>query len=200
MAFKLPPLPNAQLFDENGYPTSVMQQYWQELTGAVTGALLTLANVTGVILPSYDQAIKDAKKAASDANAAAAAAQKAASDSAAMAAANAREQALVNSYIDPSSVLTATPTTISIAAHTRHYADGTTASVNAGTVAATASGDTDYVSYSDPTRKGGAVTYIVSTTQSTQIGDTHVVGAVKIPATGLASGGKGPQPPGYVQP
>lgn len=131
------------------------------------------------------------------------AATQAALDAAAAAAATTeatkREQALVNSYIEPDSVLTATPTTISIAAHTRMYADGTSATVNAGTAAATASGDTDYVSYEDPERDGGSVTFVVSTTPPVQTGNTHVVGAVAIPATGTADGGEGPRRPGYVQ-
>lgn len=110
-----------------------------------------------------------------------------------------REQALVNSYIEPDSVLTATPTTISIAAHTRMYADGTSATINAGTASASASGDTDYVSYEDPERDGGSVTFVVSTTPPVQTGNTHVVGAVAIPTTGTADGGEGPRRPGYVQ-
>jgi hypothetical protein len=106
-------------------------------------------------------------------------------------------------YIEPSSVLTATPTTITIANHTRYYpqpsGDPISVSVTGGTVSATGSGDTDYVSYSDPMRAGGSVTYIVSTDAPTQTGDTHVVGAVLIPDTGTADGGDGPRRPGFVQ-
>lgn len=110
-----------------------------------------------------------------------------------------REQALVNSYIEPDSVLTASPTTITIAPHTRMYADGTSAAVNGGTAEATASGDTDYVSYIDAERDGGTVTYQVSTIPPTQSGDTHVVGAVQVPTTGSNDGGAGPRRPGYVE-
>lgn len=112
--------------------------------------------------------------------------------------ATAREQALVNSYIDPASVLSADPTTITIAPHTRRYADMTSAPVNGGTIPATAPGEIDYVFYSDSTRAGGAVTYQVSTTPPVQTGDTHVVGAVQIPDTGTVDGGEGPRRPGYV--
>lgn len=141
-----------------------------------------------------------AQGAALKAQQAADAAAKAASDASAAAAASSKEQALTNSYIVPSSVLKATPTTITIAAHTRYYTDGTSVAVNAGSVAATLAGDTDYVSYSDPNRTGGAVSYQVSTNPPTQAMNVHVVGAVTIPSTGTANGGQGPERPGTVQP
>lgn len=111
-----------------------------------------------------------------------------------------REAALQGSYIEPTAVLTASTTTITIASHTRFYTDGSQVSVNGGTAPASGSGDTDYVSYNDPPRTGGTVSYIVSTVAPVQTGDTHVVGAVTIPATGTQSGGDGPRRPGYVQP
>jgi len=123
----------------------------------------------------------------------------AAASAAALTDATKREQALVNSYIEPDSVLTASPTVITIAPHTRMYADGTSAPLNGGTATATGSGDTDYVSYVDPERDGGTVTYVVSTTPPVQTGDTHVVGAVLIPAAGTSDGGSGPRRPGYVE-
>lgn len=103
----------------------------------------------------------------------------------------------------PASVLTATPTIITIASHTRFYpqptGDPIAVDVMGGTAEATGSGDTDYVSYSDPSRSGGAVSYIVTTLAPTQTGDTHVVGAVLIPETGTTDGGEGPRRPGYVE-
>lgn len=164
----------------------------------VLGQIVTLLNAIRAIpeiqaqLLLLDSATQAALDAAELAQMAAAGAQ-ASTDS------TKREQALVNSYIQPDSVLTASPTTISIAAHTRLYADGTSATVNAGTVPATSSGDIDYISYVDPERDGGAVTYIVSTTPPVQTGDTHVVGAVSIPETGMVDGGAGPRRPGYVE-
>jgi len=141
-----------------------------------------------------------AQTAADTAQTAAVAAQTAADTAQSSTDAVSKETALQNSYIQPDSVLTATPSTISVAAHTRYYADGTTAAVNAGTVAATAAGDTDYVSYSDPSRAGGTVAFVASTTAPVQTGDIHVVGAVNVPMTGTASGGRGPAHPGTVQP
>lgn len=111
-----------------------------------------------------------------------------------------REAAIQSSYIDPASVLTADPTTITIAAHTRFYGDGTSAPVNGGMIAASAPSDVDFVFYDDPDRDGGAVTYQLSTTPPVQTGDRHVVGAVTIPAAGTQDGGEGPRRPGFVEP
>lgn len=152
-----------------------------------------------IVLPVIQAALADLAIATQAARDAADAANAAAGDAAAVAASNAREQALVNSYINPSSVLTASPTTITIASHTRMYADGTSVAVNGASAVATGPGDVDYVSYSDPNREGGAVTYIISTTPPVQTGNTHVVGAVEIPATGTAQGGEGPRRPGFVE-
>lgn len=164
----------------------------------VLGQIVTLLNAIQAI-PEIQAQLVNLDTATQAALDAAAAAQTAADSAQSTTDAAKREQALVNSYIEPDSVLTATPTTISIAAHTRMYADGTSASVNGGTVATTAAGDTDYVSYEDMARTGGAVMYIVSTTPPVQTGDTHVVGAVLIPETGTVDGGEGPRRPGYVQ-
>lgn len=144
-------------------------------------------------LTTAQEAIVVAQQAAEDAKDAADAAQ-------AQADATKREASLVGSYIDPDGVLSASPTTITIAAHTRRYADGTSAPVNAGTATATAPGEINYISYNDPMRAGGAVTYIVTSDPPVQTGDTHVVGAVQIPDTGTVDGGPGPQRPGTVYP
>lgn len=197
---KLPRLvSNAQIVDKDGLPTSTFQQWWQQVVSRIELAITTIVDLTGIqeqfelALQQAQQATQQAQDAAADAAAAAAAAQSQTD-------ATQREAALQGSYIEPASVLTASTTTITIAAHTRMYADGTSASVNGGSLAATGSGDTDYVSYSDAERDGGVVTYQVSTTAPVQTGDTHVVGAVQIPATGTVDGGEGPRRPGYVIP
>lgn len=150
------------------------------------------------ILPAIQEALEAAQQAAQNAMDAAEAANDAAAVAQNQTEATKREAAIQGSYVEPASNLTATPTTITVNGHTRRYADGTSAVVNGGTVAATGPGDTDYVSYVDNDRAGGAVTYIASTTPPTQTGDTHVVGAVAIPATGEVEGGEGPRRPGYV--
>lgn len=186
MAYKTLKLPRLPIgWDKQ---PQLFERYWDEAMTSIEKSLNAILS-----LPEIQAAIDAA-------NAAAAAANTAATSAGAAATAAAQETALVNSYITPSTILSATSTTITIASHVRHYADGTTASVTGGTIAATAVSDVDYVSYSDPTRAGGSVTYAVSTTQPPQTGSTHVVGAVTIPATGTQAGGDGPQKPGHVEP
>ncbi len=199
MAVRLPRLlSSTELVDAARRPSQAFQRYWQTFAETIEQAINAIATILG-ITEELDQAIRDNKQATEAAQAAAAAAQQAAEDAAAATVATKREAALQGSYIEPTSVLTATPTTINMAAHVRYYADGTSAPVNAGSAPATAATETDYVSYSDPERDGGTVSLIVSTVAPVQTGDTHVVGAVLIPATGTSDGGEGPRRPGYVQ-
>lgn len=181
------------IVDEQGRMTPEFARRLQDILTTLATAINSLQ-----ALPIIQEALAALPAVIQQAQDAADAAQAAADGASGVAASNAREQALVNSYIEPDSVITATTTTITIAAHTRRYADGTSAPVNGGTAAATAATDTDYVSYIDPERDGGAVTYIVSTIPPVQTGDTHVVGAVTIPDTGTVDGGTGPRRPGYV--
>lgn len=161
--------------------------------------LAVLPIIQAALIEAQDAA-EAAQGAADVAQAAAEAAQTQADAAQAEAEAIKREAALTGSYIEPDSVITATPTDITIASHTRYYADGTSVAVTGATVPATAPADVDYVSYVDVDRTGGAVTYVVSTTPPVQTGDTHVVGAVTIPAVGTANGGRGPSRPGEVLP
>lgn len=106
---------------------------------------------------------------------------------------------LANSYVEPSSVLSAASDgTITIAAHTRVYGD-TSVSVDGGSVAGFAQGAFVQVYYDDAAREGGAVTYQGTTSLVSQEGARHIVGGVTIPATGEPPvEGQGPRPPGYV--
>lgn len=199
MAVRLPRLQSTtEITDEQRRPSLPFQRYWQQTVELIELAINTIARLTG-ITDQLDEAIKANQEATREAKEAAAAAKIAADEAAKQSAATKREAALQGSYIEPSAVLTADPTTITIAAHTRRYADDTSAQVDGGTATATGSGDTNYISYEDADRSGGAVTYIASTTPPAQTGDTHVVGAVMIPATGTVDGGTGPRRPGYVE-
>ena len=188
-------------------PTLSQAQPFVDKDGRLTNEALRRLNEILGGLTRQGNATAEAINAANLAAAAADAAQQAA-DMAQIAADQAQssgnvtssELALQNSYISPVSVLTATPTTITIANHTRYYADGTSASVNGGTIAASGPGDTDYVYYDQPSRAGGTVSYQVSVTQPIQSGDRHVIGAVMIPTVGMANGGRGPRAPGTVEP
>lgn len=185
------------IVDSSGRPTPAFMRLINGNNSNLEQAVNALA-----ALPLIQQALSDAQQAAQDAQGAADQAQTAADAAQAQAEANKREAALTGSYIDPSSVITSDSTTITISAHTRYYADNTSAPVDGGTAPATSPGDVDYISYLDPTREGGSVSYIVSTTQPVQTGDTHVVGAVMIPTPeqGTVDGGDGPAPPGKVLP
>ena len=108
--------------------------------------------------------------------------------------------ALVNSKTNPiDGLLTATSDgVITISAHTREYADGTSVAVNAGSV--TNAGPFVRVYYMDAARTGGAVTYLATTDEITQTGNVHIVGGVAIPTAGQPpSEGVGASPPGYVR-
>lgn len=111
------------------------------------------------------------------------------------------EVSLANSYIEPTSVLSASSDgTITIAAHMRVYGD-TSVSVDGGTVGGFAQGAYVQVYYDDAAREGGAVTYQGTTGLVAQEGARHIVGGVTIPAAGQPpSEGSGPRPPGYVPP
>lgn len=174
-------------------------RYWQQLVEQVERTINAIADILG-ITDQLEQALQQAQQAIETAQQAAETAQQAADAAQQQSEGQKREAALQSSYIDPTSVLTATSTTITIAPHTRYYSDGTSAAVSGGTVPATTPGDVDYVSYEDAARVGGAVSYLVTTDAPTQTGDTHVVGAVTIPATGTTDGGEGPQRPGFVRP
>jgi type II secretory pathway pseudopilin PulG len=200
MAIKLPRLlSGAPIVDDDGRPTLSFTRYWQQFAEQIERVFNTIAQILG-ITDQLDEALKQAQQAIETAQQAAQTAQDAADQAQQQTGAAKREAALQSSYIEPASVLTATPSLISIAAHTRYYSDGTSAAVNASTVAATSPDDIDYISYDDPERDGGTVIYVVSDAAPVQTGDTHVVGAVQIPNTGTADGGDGPQRPGYVRP
>lgn len=162
----------------------------------VVNAIVDVLNIQEQLRAALDKA----EEAIIVAQAAAESAQAAAETAQQQADATKREAALTGSYIDPDVVLTASPTMITIAAHTRYYADGTSVPVNGGTAIATGPLEVDYISYVDADRSGGDVTYIVATTPPVQTGDTHVVGAVQIPDAGTVEGGNGPQRPGQVYP
>ena len=183
------------IVDKDGRPAAWFVRLINDNNGNVTEAINQIAQ-----LPAIQEALLELDAATQAANAAAAAAQAAANGAQTSTDAQKREAALQGSYIEPDSVVTASTTTITIAGHTRKYADGTSATVSGGNVPATGMGDIDYVSYVDAARTGGAVTYAASTTPPVQTGDTHVVGAVTIPTTGTADGGAGPRRPGFVAP
>lgn len=114
--------------------------------------------------------------------------------------ASARDQNLVNSYVDPGSPLHGADLTITIDPHARVYGDGTRVTVAGGTLAVSAYSTRYWITYLDPDRTGGAVTYVATDNylNAAQSGDRHVVGDIVTPADATAppSTGNGPRPPG----
>lgn len=154
------------------------------------------------LIPGLEEAIAAA-------NAAAANAQAAADNANAAADSVTSESSLVNSgpvnYTPP--LLSADNAgNVTIANHDRQYGDSVlnpTVSVTGGLIASGAAvGDIVRPYYLDPTRAGGAVTYLFTVNDDTapvQGGDTHVLGAVTIPAAGTQDGNP-VRPPGQVSP
>ena len=105
---------------------------------------------------------------------------------------------LINSYTDPSTILSATDAgddtiTITIVDHDRVYGDGTTVSVTGGTLTGLLPATRYYVFYDDPDWEGGTVTY--ETCDCPEMGGQgngqHAVGDIITPAIGGATTGGG---------
>lgn len=188
MGLKLPRLQRTIAIVNNaGQPGLEFHRWWQTVAESIEQAFNELeANVT---------AIAAAQSAANAANAAAANANTAAANIT-------NEASLTNSYVT-GLTLTATDAgasaSIAISAHTRVYGDGSSVSVNSGSLTGLAYSTTYYVYYDQASRLGGAVTYASTSSQATaaQTGNRHFVGAVKTPAAaGGPSTGYGVSPPG----
>jgi hypothetical protein len=167
---KLPRLPHGwkdqpQLFE----------RYWDEAMRSIESNINAL-----LAIPGIQVAIDAANTAAANANTAADAAVDAAADAA-------RVAALTNSGVSGITI-TATDSgsncTITISAHTRVYGDGTSVSVNGGSVTGLAYSTQYYMYYDQPSRLGGAVSYAATTVKldAAQTGDRHLVGTVTTPA------------------
>lgn len=189
----------------DGSPSQDYQTKWQRVMENIE------ASVNAVI--DAQNAADAATAAAATANAAAGAANTAAT-TAAGAAATANTAATAASSASAlatsgTSGLTITATdigasvTITISAHTRVYGDGTSVAVTGGTVTGLAYSTVYYIYYDQPSRAGGAVTYLSTTTQATaaQTADRHSLGAVTTPAAAAPPAtGRPNLPPGVVEP
>lgn len=88
---------------------------------------------------------------------------------------------------------------VTISAHTRLYSDGTSVSVDSGSITGLSYSTLYYIYYQDSSFAGGAVTYQTTTDMATaaQAGDTHLVGSVTTAASGgVDTGGGVLGPPG----
>lgn len=177
----------ASYFDAQGRPTAQMQLLWQrhcealeQFADRISQQVTDNSNLIAQILA--------ANALATAANATANAVQQA--------------SALAGSYPDPVGVLSADNTgAITIASHTRRYLDGTSASVDAGSLSGFANGAFVTVFYEDAGREGGAVTYQGTTGATSQEGNRHIVGSVTIPQAGdPPASGNSPTAPGFTPP
>lgn len=175
----------------------LLERYWDIQATKLEGVLNQILTIPLIIdaLADLEAATQAAQDAADNANAAADAVTS--------------ESSLVNSY--PSNftapLISADNTgLVTIANHDRVYGDSTlnpTVAVTGDTIATgEAAGTIVRVYYNDPTRAGGAVTYLFTVDPAdppVQGGNTHVIGAVEIPAAGSVDGGY-VRPPGYTGP
>jgi hypothetical protein len=117
-----------------------------------------------------------------------------------------REKSLNNSYVIEDGVISADNTgVVTVSSHTRGYGDpvlNPNTSVTGGSLPTTAvPGDIVRIYYEDPNRIGGVVPYFYEIDPAPvlpQSGDTHSVGAVVIPTSGVGEG-KTPNPVGYIE-
>lgn len=206
MSFRLPRLPQTE-------PTYQQWQiWWQQVVEAIEAQeggqdelIQALADAVAAIAAA--QAAADAANtAAVAAGVAAAAADTAASAAQTTANDITSSSALGSSYVDDAGISAfdaGASATATIGAHTRYYPqpDGSTVnvSVGAGSVTGLAYLSGYYIYYEDPTRAGGAVTYLATTNAATaaQAGSRHVVGFVSTPAAlGSSIIGKNVRPSG----
>lgn len=173
MAEKLPRLNyKAPIAGKEGLPTFQFHRDFDAFAKAIETSLSGLAEAIAAVAAAQD---------AADAANTAAAAANAAADTA-------TSVAQITSSGVSGATLTGTDAgtdaTVSISAHTRIYGDGTSVSVNSGSVTALAYSTLYYVYYDQASRAGGAVTYQATTSQTTaaQTGDRHLVGQVTTPA------------------
>lgn len=173
MTFRLPRLPRSvQITDSDGGPSIDFQRWFQSAMIQIETSL---------------NAVQDALDAAAVADAAAAAADAAAVTANTAATNVTSAQNLIDSYVTGITI-TATDAgsdaTINISAHTRVYADGTSVSVNSGSLTGLSYSTLYYIYYDDADRAGGAVTYVATATDTdaVQTGNRHVVGSVTTPA------------------
>jgi hypothetical protein len=194
-----------QIVEENGTATYTYHMFWQTFVKTLAQILTTLEENVDAIEEALEAA-GIALDAAETAQAAAEAAQTAA-DTANTAAETAQDAvteatnsaSLLNSGTN-NCVLTATDAgtdaSITISAHDRFYADGTTVGVNGGTVTGLSYTTLYFIYYSDPSRAGGAVSYVATTNSNdaAQLGDVHYVGSIMTPAAAASNTSGSPNP------
>lgn len=173
MALRLPRLINSfAIAEKEGLPTLTFIQWWDAFAKQIEASV---NSITAAL-----EAAGIAQTAATNAQAAADAAQ-AAADSVENVAklSNSGTSGLTITATDAGSDVT-----INISSHTRLYGDGTSVSVDSGSLTTLAYSTKYYIYYDDSSFLGGAVTYQSTTDMATaaQTGNRHLVGSVTTPA------------------
>lgn len=194
MSIRLPRLPQQE-------PTwDQMQLWWQTVVEAIE-AQEERQDAAIADIEAAQAAATAAQEAAETAQAAADVAQEAADGATGF-------NTIVNSYplgVNIYATDAGTDAQIEVFGHSRVYLhpDGSSTAVPVdGHVFTGLAYSTDYwISYTDPDRTGGAVTYSIGTAAPAQFDDRHVVGAVQTPAAaGALRVGNPLRVPGYVEP
>lgn len=173
----------------------LFERYWDETLNQLEKTLNAILDI-----PAIQQAVLDAQAAADTAQAAADTAQAVVDN-------QASEASLISSYTSgftPPLITADNLGNVTLANHTRVYGNPSlnpNRSVTGATIPTTATaGQIVRVYYDDPSRVGGAVTYLYTIDPApppVQTGNRHSVGAVEIPAAGTNDGYNQP-PPGYI--
>ncbi len=201
MTLRLPRIPsNLAIVDSKGFVTVAYQLWWQR-------AMEQIENSINGVQAALDAA-EAADAAAVAANTAADNAQTAADTAQNVADTVAADSSLANSSttLTPTDIVATdagASVTITIAAHTRNYGDGTSVSVSAGSVTGVAYSTSVWVYYIDVARAGGAVTYLASTSivGNGSSPGLHLVGQLTTPAAaGAPVDGIPVLPPGSAIP
>lgn len=204
MTFEIERLPASYaLVDAQGRPNRAFSEWWEKMASQLEAQeasqdtlLAQISEILG-LTADLDAAVTAAQAAADSAAADAATAQAVADGADSIA-------SLTNSGVAGVNVLSATDAggdaTITVAAHTRLYGNGSSLAI-AGPVAITglAYATAYYVYYDDPTRADTTPDYQTTTSETTaaQTGDRHLVGLVTTPAALAApTGGRNVRPPG----
>lgn len=193
MALKLPRFQRTvALVGKDGLPSLAFHRWFDQYGASIEAAVSSLSDQVA--------AIAAAQAAAAAAQVSATAAQAAADDAAMVA-------RVTNSYTAPTAVLSATDAgssaTITVAAHTRFYGDGTSVAVGGAVLTGRPYATAMYVYYDDPALTGGAVSYQTTTSPATaaQTGTRLTVGVITTPASGGGgTTGGGGNPPGSGNP
>jgi hypothetical protein len=177
----------------------LFERYWDEAVGKIEETLNSL-----LMLPIIEDAL-------SDVVAATALATSAATEANTATLAQRAETSIINSYINVASftgdlISTTEAGVITVKTHERVYGDpafNPSVSVSGAviTTSGTTTGSIVRIYYNDIPRSGGTVDYLYTVDPApppVQSGSTHSVGAVEIPANGMAAG-KEIKNPGYVE-